>query len=392
MHNNKLQLEAKDHILITDDMIDESSIKIWTFFSDKAIIDIINKLKNVPNKKTLFEDIEKPLNGKDWRELPFWRKVTDWITPGTNSDGTYKGWFTDRTFPTKTIKATELTANKIIKTIDDGFNIKVDYTGATDEQKRAASDLISKAFDREFLIAHAQGAKDVSNVVGAVTGGAVGTHGGGVVGGAVTGVGSKGAILNKEQELIDQYNDTVKGTPAEDLAITPEDCHQDWFDQFSKYVVSHPYISIATVVGLVALFKYRTWIWDRLKLASNNLFQGTVIAKYQFALIDGTELSFEYDLRFNKWRLLYKSFQWKDDAYPSESMIKSFIKTQHCRKFIKKLTEYANNFFKYEKQLTLVFNDNKNKSNISSVKMIKKVLDDRLDIDQSMLSLKYKVS
>jgi hypothetical protein len=57
---------------------------------------------------------------------------------------------------------------------------------------------LSKAFDREFLIAHGQVAKDASDFVGAVTGGATATHGGGAVGGAVTGVGSKGAILKAE--------------------------------------------------------------------------------------------------------------------------------------------------------------------------------------------------
>lgn len=391
MFKRKLQLEAKDHILITDDMIDDSSIKIWTFFSDKAIIDVINKLNDMPIKKNVNENIEKPLTGKEWRDLPFWGKVQDWITPGTNIDGTPKGWFTHRSYPIKTVKASDLTAQLMLKMQDDGYGIKVDYSGATPEQEKRAMELVSKWFDREFLITHAQATKDVSNIAGTVgaIGGAVTD---GSTGAAVGGIAAKGAVLNKGQKLVDKYNDTVKGTEYEDLTITPDDCHQNWFDHFSKYVTSHPYISIATVVGLVALFKYRTWIWDRLKLASNNLFQGTVIAKYQFALIDGIELLFEYDLRFNKWRLLYKSFQWKDDAYPSESMIKSFIKTQHCKKFIKKLTEYANNFFKYEKQLTSVFNDNKNKSNLSSIKMIKKVLDDRLDIDQSMLSLKYKVA
>jgi hypothetical protein len=57
----------------------------------------------------------------------------DWITPGTNNDGTPKGWFEDRQFATKTVNASELTAKKLVSLMDQGFNVKVNYDGATPE-------------------------------------------------------------------------------------------------------------------------------------------------------------------------------------------------------------------------------------------------------------------
>jgi hypothetical protein len=40
-------------------MIDESSIKIWTCFSDKDIIEIINNID-----KSILKEAEAPLSGK----------------------------------------------------------------------------------------------------------------------------------------------------------------------------------------------------------------------------------------------------------------------------------------------------------------------------------------
>jgi hypothetical protein len=98
--------------------------------------------------------------------------------------------------------------------------------------------------------------------------------------------------------------------------------------------MNHPYISMAAVITFILIYKNRAWIWDRLKLGLSNLWQGKIIAKCEFDLTDNTPLSFEYDLRFNKWRLLYRKFQWSGEAYPGESSIKSFTKTQLCRDFI----------------------------------------------------------
>ena len=143
--------------MILDQSIDDSTIKIWTCFSDKKINQILEKVF-AQNKYAKIDEEEEdtPLNGKAWQDLPFWGKVKDWIVPGKNIDGTHKGWFEDRKFPTKIIKAADLTPDVLLKTLDDGFNIKVDYNDATPEQKKEASQLLSKAFDREFLKAHAQ--------------------------------------------------------------------------------------------------------------------------------------------------------------------------------------------------------------------------------------------
>lgn len=220
------------------------------------------------------------LDGQEWSKLPFWGKVRDWVAPGKNIDGTTKGWFEDRKFPTRVIKAAELTSDSILKAFADGMNVKVDYSGATKEQQQAASELLKMAFDREVLKAHAQAAKDASDVVGGVA-----SVGGGIVGGkegaAAAGIAAKGAVLNAEKELVvDKFNEQVAGTKYENLRLTREDMGYSWFDALVMFVCSHPYVSFAIVVSMVMVWKNRIWIWDRLKLGFNNLWKGDVIAKY----------------------------------------------------------------------------------------------------------------
>lgn len=193
--------------LILDQAIDDASIRIWTCFSDKKVNEILSKAEAF---QQLVES--EALNGQEWSKLPFWGKVRDWIVPGENFDGSHKGWFEDRKFPTKIIKAADATYELLKKTLDDGFNIKIDYTGATKEQSKAASSILMKLFDREFTKAHAQAAVDASNVVGgaaAVGGNVVGGPGAG----AAAGVAAKGAVMDAEKRLVvDKFNNTVKGT------------------------------------------------------------------------------------------------------------------------------------------------------------------------------------
>ena len=382
-------------MIITDNLIDDSTIKIWTCFSDKAILVAIDRFKklSIKSKQMLSEnELENPLSGKDWNKLPFWRKAHDWITPGVNSNGTPKGWFEDRQFPTRTIKAADLTPKSLLKALDDGFNVKVDYNGATDEQTKKASHLLAKAFDREFLKSHAQAATDASNLAGGVAGGATTVITRSPANGVIAGATTKVAVLKAEQDyIVDKYNESIKGTEYEDLKITPEDQNHEWYDRFLLFVANHPYASIATVVGLVVAFKSRHWIWDRLKLGFNNLFQGTVIAKYQFQLIDDTSYTFEYDLRFNKWRLLYSNFKWKDEAYPDEQSIKTFVRTNHCNQFISKLKQYYNAWIENRDVLQQIVDSAETQIEKGHIRLIKKVLNDIDEIDQTMFNVKYKI-
>lgn len=158
--------------------------------------------------------------------------------------------------------------------------MKVDYAGATKEESKAASALLMKAFDREFLRAHGQAAKDASNLVGGAA--AVGgTIIGGPEVGAAAGVAAKGAVMDAEKKLvIDKFNDNVAGTKYQDLAITDADLNHSWIDKLVAFVYAHPYATAATVIAMVLVWKNRVWIWDRLKLGFNNLWQGKIIAKY----------------------------------------------------------------------------------------------------------------
>lgn len=371
--------------MITDDFIDDESIRIWTCFTDTDI----NKLLDGSCQFSTLTETEA-LNGSEWRDLPFWGKVRDFIVPGTNIDGSKKGWFDYRKFPTKTVRAADLTANMAVKLLKDGYNIKVDYSGATGEQASKASHIVSKMFDREFLIAHAQAAKDASNIAGAA-----GTVAGGISGGApgavAGGTAAKGYVLKKSDEIVNRFNDAVKNTEYEPLAITRADRHESWFDVLVKFVFAHPYVSTATVIALVIAFKNRTWIWDRIKLGFSNLWQGKVIAKYFFDLKDGTQLSFEYDLRFNKWRLLYRNFRWRGNAAPPREDIVSFLKTRYCKEFIEICGKYIDKWFRYEDLLrdaAEMIEDSKYKN---AAKMILAVLDDKEDIRRSFTQLAYRV-
>lgn len=372
--------------LILDQTIVDDSIRIWTCFSDKNINKV---LKKATSFQQLFES--EALNGQEWAKLPFWGKVRDWVVPGKNLDGTTKGWFEDRKFPTRIIKAADISPTSLLKALNDGFNVKVDYVGATPEQSKAASSLLMKAFDREFLKAHAQAAVDASNVVGGAA-----AIGGNIVGGpgagSIAGVASKGAVMDAEKRLVvDKFNDTVKGTEYSDLVITEKDMDYNWFDQLVAFVYAHPYATAATVIAMVLIWKNRVWIWDRLKLGFNSLWQGKIIAKYQFNLVNDEALSFEYDLRFNKWRLLYQDFKWKNEAYPSKSMIASFIKTEHCKKFIETCKKHMDLWFDHEDEIRNIVAMNEDPELKNPVKMILSVLDDKADILRTFTQLEYKV-
>ena len=375
--------------MILDQSIDDSTIKIWTCFSDKKINQILEKVFAQNKYAKIDEEEDTPLNGKAWQDLPFWGKVKDWIVPGKNIDGTHKGWFEDRKFPTKIIKAADLTPDVLLKTLDDGFNIKVDYNDATPEQKKEASQLLSKAFDREFLKAHAQAAVDASDAAGIATGIAGGIYGG-PIGAAAGATAAKGAVLKADEKLvIDKFNDSVKGTKYEKLQITKEDMGYKWLDHLVDFVITHPYASLATVVSIVAAWKGRNWLWSRLKLGFSKLWQGTIIAKYQFDLVNGEKLSFEYDLRTNKWKLLNRDFKWTGQPMPSKQMLMSFTKTEHCKKFIETCKKYMDKWFSNEDQIRNIVSMNNDKDFIRPAEMILAVLDDKEDIESSFIQLKY---
>lgn len=119
----------KDNLIILDNSIDDSSIQIWTCFADKDIKSILSKLSKT---KSINEDELNVVTGKQWNKMPFWQKFNDWIVPGANEDGTPKGWFEDRKFHTRVIRAEDLTSKSLLKALDDGFNVKVDYSDATE--------------------------------------------------------------------------------------------------------------------------------------------------------------------------------------------------------------------------------------------------------------------
>ena len=185
-----------------------------------------------------------------------------------------------------------------------------------------------KAFDREALLSYEKYMQDISNVAAAGAGLAGAKHGG-VKTGAAAAVAAKAGLTKYAESFRKEFNDQVAGTEFAKLKITDADVGKSWFMQVVGFAVEHPYISAAVVISLVLLYKNRSWIWDRIKLGFNNLWQGKVIAVYKCSLVDGTALKCEYDLRFNKWRLLYDGFQWRGAATPSKMMVASFIKTKH---------------------------------------------------------------
>ena len=112
----------------------------------------------------------------------------------------------------------------------------------------------------------------------------------------------------------------------------------------------------------------------------NNLWQGKIIAKMEFDLLDETPLSFEYDLRFNKWRLLYRSFQWTGGAFPDEAAVRSFMKTKTCQDFIQKCSDGLQIWITEKDKIKEAIGLVEDSENGKSVKLAKTVLDDLEDI------------
>ena len=294
---DECQLNEKADSILTDGMIDKSSVTEWSVFTDEKLNKLL--LKSDDQKKPLDED--EPISGQKWRSMSFWGQLKDWAGSGTNYDGSRKGWFEDRKFPTETIKAEELTAEKAIEMLRRGVNIAVDYSTASREQSIAASKILSKTSDASFLAEYdkmMQNLGDAASAPAAAAGAAVG----GPSGAAASAAATKAAVTKYSDTVVQRFNDEVRGTEYEALEITQEDLNRTWLEQLTLLIVNHPYVTMAAVIAAVLIYKNRSWIWDRLKLGLSNLWQGKIIAKLQFDLLDGTPLSFEYDLRFNKWR------------------------------------------------------------------------------------------
>jgi len=132
--------------------------------------------------------------------MSFWGQLKDWVGSGTNYDGSRKGWFEDRKFPTETIKAEELTAEKAIEMIRRGVNIAVDYSSASREQSIAASKILSKTSDANFLAEYdkmMQNLGDAASAPAAAAGAVVG----GPSGAAASAAATKAAVT--------KYSDTI---------------------------------------------------------------------------------------------------------------------------------------------------------------------------------------
>lgn len=381
---DECKLNEKAEGILTDGMIDKQSVDKWSVFTDEKLNVF---LRSKDHLEKLNED-DIPLTGKEWRNLPFWRQLVDYVVSGKNADGSRKGWFEDRKFPTKVIKAENLTAKALIDALRDGVNVHCDYSTASQAQSIAASKLMSKANDANFLTTYSKYMSDVGDA-GAVGAGAVtAVKTGSPAAGVGTGIAVKAGAEKLSNHFVQEFNDQVAGTEYEDLTITPEDLGKTWYEKVLSYVLDHPYITLAAVVSLVLLYKNRGWIWDRLKLGFSNLWQGTVIAKISFDLLDGTPLSFEYDLRFNKWRLLYRDFQWTGGAFPDESAVRSFTKTETCQNFIRECAEglktWVDNKSELEESIKLA-------DDRESADLIEKVLDDLDDIQRSFIQLETRV-
>lgn len=96
-------------------------------------------------------------------------------------------------------------------------------------------------------------------------------------------------------------------------------------------------------------------------------------------------------MRFNKWRLLFKDFKWSGEAYPSKSMVASFTKTEHCKKFIEVCKKHMDWWFEHENDIRNIVAMNEDPELKNPVKMILAVLDDKEDILRSFTQLEYKV-
>ena len=115
--------------MITDDMIVRESVREWSVFSDEKISRLLERV--FAEQKTLNED--EPIPGDKWRKMPFWRKLKDYVVSGQNYDGSHKGWFEDRKFPSITIKDEDMTAKNVISALRRGYNIVRDSSTASPE-------------------------------------------------------------------------------------------------------------------------------------------------------------------------------------------------------------------------------------------------------------------
>ena len=383
---DECQLNEKADSILTDGMIDKSSVTEWSVFTDEKLNKLL--LKSDDQKKPLDED--EPISGQKWRSMSFWGQLKDWAGSGTNYDGSRKGWFEDRKFPTETIKAEELTAEKAIEMLRRGVNIAVDYSTASREQSIAASKILSKTSDASFLAEYdkmMQNLGDAASAPAAAAGAAVG----GPSGAAASAAATKAAVTKYSDTVVQRFNDEVRGTEYEALEITQEDLNRTWLEQLTLLIVNHPYVTMAAVIAAVLIYKNRSWIWDRLKLGLSNLWQGKIIAKLQFDLLDGTPLSFEYDLRFNKWRLLYRDFQWTGGATPDESAVKSFPKTETCQSFIKKCEAGLQIWLREKDKLQKAVEIADDPESEEAAKLAEAVLDDLDDIRRTFIQLETRV-
>lgn len=383
---DECQLNEKADSILTDGMIDKSTITEWSIFTDEKLNKLL--LRSGDQKRPLNED--EPITGQQWRGMSFWGQLKDWIGSGTNYDGSRKGWFEDRKFPTETIKAEDLTAGKAIEMIRRGVNIAVDYSSASREQSIAASKILSKTSDANFLAEYdkmMQNLGDAASAPAAAAGAVVG----GPTGAAASAAATKAAVTKYSDTIVQRFNDEIKGTEYEDLEITQEDLNRTWLEQLTLLIVNHPYVTMAAVIAAVLIYKNRSWIWDRLKLGLSNLWQGQIIAKLQFDLLDGTPLSFEYDLRFNKWRLLYRDFQWTGGAAPAESAVKSFPKTQTCQSFMKKCSAGLQIWLREKDKLQKAIEIADDPESEEAAKLAEAVLDDLDDIQRTFTQLETRV-
>ena len=376
--------EADKGFILVDSMIDNSTVEKWSCFTDENVKKLIAKLdeSDIVNE-------DGPMSGAEWRKLPFWKQVRDYVVSGTNYDGSPKGWLEDRKFPTRVIKDEDMTAKNVMDALRAGFNIKRDSSTATPEQRKAAGEMLWKACDANFLASYDKAMQDAGDVAGAA-GAAYGYAKDGAAGAAVGGVGAKAAVTKYSDSFVQQFNDTVKGTRYEGLSITQEDVNRTWFERVLLLVIDHPFITAAAVIALVAVWKNRQWIWDRIKLGFSNLWQGKVIARYKFSTTDNVRYKLEYDLRFNKWRLLFDKFHWKGNAFPGRITVESFMKTEHCKEFLLECANGFQHWIENEDKLRAIAQA-ANKDDEDAARAVIAILDDKDDIMPSLESGQYKI-
>ena len=154
--------EADKGFILVDSMIDDSTVEKWSCFTDENVKKLIAKL----DKSDIVNE-DGPMSGAEWRKLPFWKQVRDYVMSGTNYDGSPKGWLEDRKFPTRVIKDEDMTAKNVMDALRAGFNIKRDSSTATPEQRKAAGEMLWKAFDANFLASYDKAMQDAGDAAGA---------------------------------------------------------------------------------------------------------------------------------------------------------------------------------------------------------------------------------